>query len=133
MTADRYSRTLLTIIAIALVYLCIVLTPWPAVSAQRGLRPGDDTGPAQAVIVGWKADVTLPVQVVASVPLNTIGQTTVSGTVRTQQATDAVDRVVLTGWEESGGPQRTGAFVPLSRETRPGLSSGVPVTTIPPR
>ncbi len=133
MTADPYSRTLLTIIAGALVYICIVLTPWPAVSAQRGLRPGDDTGPAQAVIVGWKAGETVPVQIVGSVTLNTTGQTRITGTVQTEQAANAVERVVLTGWEESGGPQRSGGFVSLTQGSRQGLPSGLPVTAIPPR
>ena len=59
----------------------------PSVSAQRGLRPGDDTGPARVVIVGWETTTHVPsVQVVDSVTLKTTGDMRVTGTVQTEQA-----------------------------------------------
>lgn len=33
MQADRYVKTVLTVIAACLVYLCVALTAWPSVSA----------------------------------------------------------------------------------------------------
>ena len=132
--SDRYCRAMLTVIAVALVYLCIVLTPWPTVSAQRGLRPGDDTGPAQAVIVGWRAGERVPVEIVGSVTLNTTGQTKVTGTVQTEPAPGAIGRVVLAGWEEGGFAQTPGTFVSFGRDARPqGPPPGLPVTTVPGR
>jgi hypothetical protein len=46
MTSDRYLKTVLTVIAGCLVYICIALTTGPAVSAQNG--------PQEVVLVGWK-------------------------------------------------------------------------------
>ena len=44
-------------IAGALVYLCVVMTAFPAVQAQGTQRPGEMiTTPIEAVIVGWKLD-----------------------------------------------------------------------------
>ena len=41
---DRYTKAALTLIATALVYLCVVLTPLPGVQAQGGTqRPGEPT------------------------------------------------------------------------------------------
>jgi hypothetical protein len=129
MATDRYSRAMLTVIAVALVYICIVLTPWPTVSAQRGLRPGDDTGPAQAVIVGWRAGESVPVQIVGSVTLNTNGR--ISGPVQTEPAPGTIGRVVLAGWEEGGVGQTPGTFVSFGRDARPqGPPPGLPVTTV---
>ncbi len=36
---DRYTKIVLTIIAGALVYLCVVMTAFPAVNAQARERP----------------------------------------------------------------------------------------------
>jgi hypothetical protein len=47
MTSDRYLKGVLTVIAACLVYLCLVMTPWPMVSAAA-------VEPTQVVIVGWK-------------------------------------------------------------------------------
>jgi hypothetical protein len=44
MPVDRYLRTVLTVIALCLVYLCLVLTPWPVAQAQQ----------SGVFIVGWK-------------------------------------------------------------------------------
>ena len=107
---DRYTKTLLTVIALALVYLCIVLTPIPGVQAQTARRPGDPTGPAEMVIVGWRAPKgeTLPVTVFGSVIVeNTVplkidntAPFRIAGDVRTERSSGAADRVVLVGWEE---------------------------------
>ena len=69
--SDRYTKLVLTVIAAALLYLCVVLTPLPAVHAQNTLRPGEPTGPVQAVIVGWRGapGETIPVSTAQPVPV----------------------------------------------------------------
>jgi hypothetical protein len=106
MRHDLYLRSVLTVIAAALVYLCVVLTPMPAARAQQpargALRPGDSTGPGEMVIVGLRLDPgeSLPVQVRA--PVTVTGDVRVSGRVQTEQADGQVDRMVLAGWEDVG-------------------------------
>src|SRR5688500_9278755 len=131
MGVDRYTRAVLTVIAGALVYICIALTPMPSVSAQRGLRPGGDAGPARVALVGWESNtrVPVPVQVVDSVTLKTIGDMRVTGTVQTEQAPRTLDRVVLTGWEEGGSAGTPGGYRSLNPNARP----GIPVTELPGR
>jgi hypothetical protein len=99
---DRYTKILLTVIALALVYLCVVLTPIPGVQAQTARRPGDPTGPAEMVIVGWRAPKgeTLPVTVFGSVIVDNTAPFRITGDVRTERSSGAADRVVLVGWEE---------------------------------
>ena len=64
---DRYTKIVLTVIAGALVYLCVVMTAFPAVQAQATQRPGEFTGrPIEAVIVGWK--LTEPLQIADDAP-----------------------------------------------------------------
>ena len=53
---DRYTKTVLTVIATAFIYLCVVITSLPAVQAQGTQRPGEPTGPLQVVIVGWRME-----------------------------------------------------------------------------
>lgn len=101
MTTDLYTRAVLTVIAAALLYLCVVHTPLPAVSAQTAPRPGDDTGPARCVIVGWNTSDMVPVQVLDSITLKTTGETRVTGTVQTEQRANSTTRVVVAGWEEN--------------------------------
>jgi hypothetical protein len=48
--ADRYLRGVLTLIAACLVYLCVILTPWPRVHAQDAL-----SGAQPVVIVGFRS------------------------------------------------------------------------------
>ena len=109
---DRYTKIVLTVIAGALVYLCVIMTAFPAVQAQVTQRPGEFTGrPIDAVIVGWKATGALPIT--TTEPLR----------VQTERSTGAADRVVIVGWEENATRDRT---VPMS----PIVSSrgqGVPV------
>jgi hypothetical protein len=104
MKSDAYLRGVLTVIAGALVYLCVVLTPWPTASAQTTQRPGEFTGPGEFVIAGVKAGVALPVQVMGPVQIGNdvriSGDVKVTGRVQTEQVPRTADRVVLVGWEE---------------------------------
>ena len=127
MTIDRYTRAILTVIAAALVYLCVLQTPWPRVSAQTALRPGDPTGPAEVVVIGWKAPV-IPVQVTDAVRV--AGEVRVTGNVRTRQEDNASSRVVLAGWEENAARGIPGSYQGLYTREKTG---GLPVNTSPPR
>jgi hypothetical protein len=128
---DLYVRFVLTAIAAALVYLCVVFTPLPAAIAQTAPRPGDDTGPARCVIVGWKTTDHIPVEVLDSITLKTTGEMRVTGVVQTEQRPNSTTRVVLTGWEEGASAPQPGALRPLTREaTGSGLPPGIPVTTV---
>ena len=128
MVVDRYTRIVLTVIAAALVYLCVVMTPLPTVHAQRGgLRPGDDTGPAQVVVVGWRTTDQPSMQVAGSVPLPVTGEVGINGVVQVQQTSNVTDRVVVVGWERNAvlGPKPTpGQPTPINQTA--GL--GLPVT-----
>ena len=106
---DRYTKTVLTVIAGALLYLCVAITAFPAAHAQSSARPGEPTGPQDVVVVGWRP--TTPLPVVALEPLRVI----------TEQKAGIPDRVVLVGWEE------TNAEGPTARrfDTR---SDGLPVS-----
>jgi hypothetical protein len=112
------------------------LTPLPTVHAQRGLRPGDDTGPAQVVIVGWRLDEGLPVRMTESVPLKMSGDVSINGLVETRSTPDSVSRVILAGWEENAPPVQVrlpaGAFRPFNAQARNPTLRGVPVTTYAP-
>ena len=105
-THDRYVRGVLTIIAGALVYLCVLATPWPAAEAQTARRPGDPTGPAEMVIVGVRG--TLPVQVQNAIGIagevKVTGDVRVTGRVQTEQVPRTSTRVVLAGWEDASAP-----------------------------
>ena len=111
MTTDRYLRVVLGVIAAALVYLCVLLTPLPAAFAQTTQRPGQFVGPGEMVIVGVRlaAGEAMPVQVANEVRVN--------GQVRTEQPPNSYDRVMLMGWEDnsSNNPAVPGTFVPWSR------------------
>jgi hypothetical protein len=135
MGVDRYTRAVLTVIAGTLVYICIALTPMPSASAQRAARPGDDTGPARVVIVGWESNtrVPVPVQVVDSVTLKTTGEMRVTGTVQTEQTPRTIARVVLAGWEERGSAVTPGVYRSLDSQARDRAISGIPVTEMPVR
>jgi hypothetical protein len=110
---DRYTKTVLTFIACALAYICIVLTPMPSVAAQQqgSKRPGEPTGPAEVVIVGWKQDA--PMQIATTEPLRVI----------TERSTGTADRVVLVGWEENAQRAREGTMRVIN-----GQNPGFPVS-----
>lgn len=137
MTVDSYTRVVLTIIAAALVYLCVVFTPLPGIRAQGLPKPGDSTGPAQVVVVGWRADDRVPVRLADSIPLRMSGEVSVNGLVETRQTSDSASRVILAGWEENTpqpGQARaaSGAFRPFNAQARNPALRGVPVTSYPP-
>ena len=99
---DRYTKTVLTVIAAALVYLCVVLTPLPSAHAQGTQRAGEMiTTPIETVIVGWKAQGSLPIY--TPEPLR----------VQTERSTGSADRVVIVGWEENAGRDRAAALTPI--------------------
>ena len=130
MKIDLYTRGVLTIIAVALIYLCMVLTPLPTVSAQRGLRPGDDTGPAQVVVVGWRTTDRPAVELGDGGPVRVRGEVSVDGLVETRQTANSVSRVVLVGWEKDavfGGPKPN----PGQPRTLSDVGRGFPVTETP--
>lgn len=99
---DRYTKIVLTVIAAALVYLCIVLTPLPSAHAQGTKRAGEMIDkPIEAVIVGWKAQEALPIHSLE--PLR----------VQTERSSGSADRVVIVGWEENATRDRTTALTPI--------------------
>jgi hypothetical protein len=99
---DRYSKIVLTIIAAALVYLCVVMTAFPAVQAQSTKRAGEMLNqPIEAVIVGWK--LTEPLQIATTRPLP----------VQTERSGGAADRVVIVGWEDSATRERPVTMTPF--------------------
>lgn len=123
---DRYTKVVLTLIATALVYLCVILTPIPGVQAQTAKRPGDPTGPAQMVIVGWRGGPgeTIPVSTPNPLPVTVSEPVQVTGRVTTDKASERADRVVIVGWEEGG--TRDGKPAGQTRSITPG-SPGLPV------
>ena len=131
MTSDSYLRVVLGIIASALLYLCVVLTPLTTLHAGArqvvGARtPGEPTGPAEVVVVGWRSgSEPLLVQVVNKVAVG--GDVTVTGRVETHQAPRVFDRVVLAGWEPDG-PKAADAYTYWNEPGR-----GLPVVTAAPQ
>lgn len=129
MSNDPVVRALLGVIAAALVYLSVVVTPMPVAHGQAapifGTRsPGEKTGPAEVVIVGWRvADMSgMPVQVVNRLAADV----RVTAPVETRQAPRTTMRVVLAGWEPNGPP-------PTETYTRwDAAGRGLPVSVVPP-
>ena len=133
MRNDLYLRSVLTVIAAALVYLCIVFTQMPGAHAQQpargALRPGDDTGPGEMVIVGVRMAPGHALPVVATEPVPVTGDVRVSGRVQTEQLRDVVDRVVIAGWEDGSDGRRAGRF--RSLQDRPSSNAGgLPVMNV---
>lgn len=137
MNSDLYLRAVLTVIAAALVYLCVVLTPIPAASAQGrvvGARtPGESTGPAEMVVVGWRTPANEPVPVRIVGDVNVANTVRVSGRVEVAQPPDEAMRTVVIGYENRAGflgrgQYNHGQFVGLDRS-----DAGLPVTPLPPR
>jgi hypothetical protein len=128
MNNDRYLRGVLTVIAAALVYLCVVLTPLPTASAQEPGRvvgapiPGVSTGPAEMVIVGWRVPDTIPVTVAR-------GDVRVTGRVEAAPAPNTLYRTTLVGWEEGGRAAAPGPF----RQFGGNSSAALPVVVRPPK
>ncbi len=126
MRIDRYTRAILTVIAAALVYLCLLQSTWPSASAQTAPRPGESRGPAEVVVIGWKAS-TIPVQVTDAVRV--AGEVRVTGTVGTRQQDNTTNRVVLVGWEDRASQTAKGMYEMFN--ARGQGASGLPVTTVP--
>jgi hypothetical protein len=137
MSTDRYLKTVLTVIAAALVYLCVVLTPWPAVGAQTAARPGDPTGPAQVVVVGWRAPQHERVPIVApsAIPVTIGSPVQITGKVTTERSSGEADRVVIAGWEYRGGVRVAGSYQRFEtpNPNDPGALLGLPVYAAPAR
>lgn len=125
---DRYTKLVLTAIAAALLYLCVVFTPLPMLHAQNTLRPGEPTGPVQAVIVGWRGapGETVPVSTLQPIPVAIREPVQITGSVATERSSGAADRVVLVGWEE--GAVREKMTRPM-RSITP-AAPGLPVTVV---
>jgi hypothetical protein len=118
MFADTYSRFVLTVIAAALVYLCVVLTPPVGLSAQvpATSKPGEPTGPVEVVVVSWRATESAPVRVTEPVQ--------VAGRVEAVRSDQAPDRVVIAGWERYTGVGQPGVLERLTPER--GLPVSIP-------
>ena len=114
---DRYTKLVLTVIAGALIYLCVVMTPFPAAHAQGTRRAGEMIDkPIEAVIVGWKANEPMPISTTR--PLQ----------VQTERSAGGADRVVIVGWEENSARERTGAIMVPFLTNR---GQALPVKTFP--
>jgi hypothetical protein len=127
---DRYTKIILTIIAGALIYLCIVMTPLPAAHAQSSsLRPGDiSTEPLPVVITGWQAaGQAMPVTFQRPVPV------TVNNDVRviTERSSGTADRVVLVGWEQNASRERPSPPASFNGLRSQIGTNGLPVTPQP--
>src|SRR5687768_14157000 len=114
---DRYIKTVLTVIAGALLYLCVILTPVPTVLAQVPSRtPGEPSGPTEVVIVGWQSTARerpLPVVIEQVQPLR------IEGAVTTERSgSGRADRVVLVGWEPGADRDKPQRLRPITESSR---------------
>jgi hypothetical protein len=134
MPADRYTRFMLTVIAGALVYLCAVLGPMPAVGALAQVpplvRPGDPTGPVQVVVVDWQTRIPVAVELPNPTRVEVENPVRIAGPVpvTTERSTGRADRVVLVGWEERSTAEKAATFTPLDPKAERG---SIPVRTVP--
>ena len=125
---DRYTKTVLTLIAIALGYICVVLTPLPGVQAQSARRPGDPTGPGETVIVGWRVPEPIAISTPRPLPVNVVEPVRVAGKVTTEPADDKARRVVLVGWEENAQRDHTNQLTMKSITPNVPKTPGLPVS-----
>jgi hypothetical protein len=119
---DRYTRIVLGVIAAALIYLCVVLTPLPALRAQGTQRPGEGMGPVQVVIVGWRAPTGEVMRVALDRPVQVAGTVQVAGQVTTTPV-ERASRVVIAGYEMATTRDNSSGFRPFS------IKEGLPTTT----
>lgn len=122
---DRYTKTILTLIAVALMYLCVIVTPLPRAHAQTPTKyPGEPSGPTEVVIVGWQSrqgavpfpvSIGHPVQVTASQSLPIRGEVTTE-----RSATGLADRVVIVGWENGASREKPSGMRAITTK-EPGL------------
>ena len=112
---DRYLKTMLTIIAGALLYLCIVMTPLPRVSAQTPSKtPGVSSGPLEVIVVGYTAQTPMPVSVSGLVEVTASTPLRITGQVSTAKSSERADRVILVGWEKRSNRDKGGSMEMLS-------------------
>jgi hypothetical protein len=112
---DRYIKTMLTIIAVALLYLCIVMTPLPRLSAQTPSRtPGVSSGPMEVIVVGYNAQAPMPVVISGLVEVTASNPLRITGNVSTERSSDNADRVIVVGWEENAVRQKASTLQQLS-------------------
>lgn len=125
---DRYIKTVLTVIASALIYLCVVMTPLPGLSAQTpSQRPGVSSGPLDVVIVGWRtAEAAFPVAVLNPVRVTASEPLPIRGSVTTERSSGRADRVVVVGWEENASIGQPGQPQAISSTRK----TGFPVRTL---
>lgn len=133
MRNDLYLRSVLTVIAGALVYLCVVFTPLPVASAQAGRvvggrTPGEYTGPAEVIVVDWRLPegAALPVSVLRG-DVRVMNEVTVRGDVELTQPPHKPLRSVLIGYEESASAIAPGRFADLN----PRAGRALPVSALP--
>ena len=124
---DRYTKTVLTVIAGALIYLCVMFTPLPGVSAQAPSKlPGVSSGPTDVVIVGWRApdNAAFPVAIQHQVRVSATEPLPIRGSVTTERSASGIaDRVVVVGWEENASKDRPAQMNPINSNK----STGIPV------
>ena len=124
---DRYMKTVLTVIAGALIYLCMIFTPLPGVSAQSPSKvPGVSSGPTDVVIVGWRApdNAAFPVAIQHQVRVSATEPLPIRGVVTTERSASGIaDRVVVVGWEENAAKDRPTPMNPINSNK----STGIPV------
>jgi hypothetical protein len=129
---DRYIKSVLTVIAGALIYLCVVLTPMPPLNAQVNSRtPGEPSGPTDVVIVGWRPPdgATFPVSIQHQVRVSATEPLPIRGTVMTERSSSGIaDRVVVVGWEENATKDRPSQLQPIN--TMSSTARGIPVRTV---
>ena len=127
---DRYTKAVLTLIACALIYLCVIFTPLPRAHAQTPSKhPGEPSGPTEVIVVGWRApgEIAVPVTITHPVQVTAPQALRVTGEVRTQQSANVADRVVLVGWEENAGRERVGSMQQLDDNPVDAAFRGLPV------
>lgn len=130
MSTDRYTKTMLTVIAGALIYLCIVMTPLPAAQAQATLLPGQiSSEPLPVVITGWQAaGQAMPVTFQRPVPVTVNNEVRVT----TERSSGVADRVVLVGWEQNARSDRPSPAASFNGLRSQIGTNGLPVTAQPP-
>ena len=112
---DRYTKFVLTLIACALVYLCVIFTPLPGAHAQTPSRtPGEPSGPSEVIIVGYKDRAPQPVTVSGLVELSQ--PVRITGSVTTERSSDRADRVILVGWEENARREKAAGMETFSND-----------------
>ena len=124
---DRYTKTVLTVIAGALIYLCVIFTPLPGVSAQSPSKvPGVSSGPTDVVIVGWRApdNAAFPVAIQHQVRVSATEPLPIRGSVTTERSDSGLaDRVVVVGWEENAAKEKPSRLYPINSTK----TTGIPV------